>query len=99
MVDVELVTQLCRRAAAASGGGVLDVVRDPLDDSVWVRMSSWPRAQEASTALMTHGLSTVDRADCRLQVTGWDVRLLRRRELRRAARREQREHPSTPEPG
>lgn len=79
MVDLELVTQCCRRATAATGGAVVDVVRDPLDESLWVRMSSWPRAQEALTALLAQGLSAVDRADCRLQVTGWDVRLLRRR--------------------
>lgn len=79
MIDQELVTQLCRRATAAAGGVVLELVRDPLDGSLWVRMPSWPRAQDALAALLGHGLSTVDRSDCRLQVTGWDVRLLRRR--------------------
>lgn len=79
MIDIELVTQLCRRATAATGGVVVDAVRDPLDDSLWVRMTSWPRAQEALSALLAHGLSAVDRSDCRLQVTGWDARLLRRR--------------------
>jgi hypothetical protein len=79
MVDLELVTQLCRRATEATGGVVVDVVRDPLDDSLWVRISSWPRAQEALAALLAHGLSAVERPECRLQVTGWDVRLLRRR--------------------
>jgi hypothetical protein len=28
---------------------------------------------------MEHGLAVVDRRDCRLQVTGWDARALRRR--------------------
>jgi hypothetical protein len=79
MTDLELVTQLCRGATEATGGVVIDVVRDPLDDSVWVRMSSWRRAQEATAALIAHGLGVVDRRDCRLQVTGWDVRVLRRR--------------------
>jgi hypothetical protein len=79
MVELELVTHLCGRATEATGGVVVDVVRDPLDDSVWVRMSSWPRAQEAAAALIAHGLAVVDRRDCRLQVTGWDVRALRRR--------------------
>jgi hypothetical protein len=79
MIDLELVTQLCRRATEATGGVVLDVVCDPLDESLWVRMSSWPQAQDALTALLAHGLSAVDRSDSRLQVTGWDVRLLRRR--------------------
>ncbi len=79
MIDLELVAQLCRRATATTGGVVVDVVRDPLDESLWVRMSSWPRAQEAASALIAHGLTVVDRRDCRLQVTGWDVRALRRR--------------------
>ena len=79
MIDLELVTQLCRNATAAAGGVVVDVVRDPLDDSVWVRMSSWPRAQEAASTLIAHGLAVVDRRECRLQITGWDVRALRRR--------------------
>jgi hypothetical protein len=35
--------------------------------------------QEAIAELLAYGLSTVDRRDCRLQVTGWDTRLLRRR--------------------
>lgn len=76
---MELVTQLCRRATAATGGVVVDAVRDPLDDSLWVRMSSWPSAQEATAALIDHGLAVIDRRDCRLQVTGWDARALRRR--------------------
>lgn len=79
MIDLELAAQLCRRATEATGGVVVDVVRDPLDDSVWVRMSSSPRAQEATATLIAHGLAVVDRRDCRLQVTGWDVRALRRR--------------------
>lgn len=79
MIDLEVVTQLCRRATTATGEVVLDAVRDPLDDSLWVRMTSWPRAQEAASALIAHGLAVVDRRDSRLQVTGWDVRALRRR--------------------
>jgi hypothetical protein len=79
MVDVELVTQICGRATAASGGAVVDAVRDPLDGSLWVRMSSWPGAQEALAAVMMHGLSALERSDGRLQVIGWDSRLLRRR--------------------
>lgn len=79
MVDLDLVTRLCRLATAASGGAVIDAVSDPLDGSAWVRLSSWPRASEAAAALAAHGLTVVDRRDCRLQVTGWDVRALRRR--------------------
>lgn len=79
MVDLELVTQLCLRATAGTEGAVVDVVRDPLDEAVWVRMTSWTRAGEATSALMAYGLAVVDRRECRLQVTGWDVRALRRR--------------------
>lgn len=79
MSVLELVTRLCRCASAASGGAVLDAVIDPLDDSAWVRLSSSPCAQQAAVAPIAHGLSVIDRHDCRLQVTGWDVRALRRR--------------------
>lgn len=79
MLDLDLVTQVCLRATASTEGVVVEVVRDPLDDSLWVRMSSGPRAGEAFDALLAHGLSAVDRSEDRLQVTGWDVRLLRRR--------------------
>ena len=79
MIDLELVTELCRHATAATGGVVLDAVTDPLDGSAWVRLSSWSGMSEARTALIAHGLAVVDRRDCRLQVTGWDVRALRRR--------------------
>jgi len=81
-VDEQLVTQICEEATARTTGGrggVVNVVTDDLDGSVWVRMTSWPRAQEAAGALQAFGLATVDRSDCRLQVTGWDDRLLRRR--------------------
>lgn len=79
MADAELVAQICRDATALSRGAVLDVVSDPLDGSVWVRLASWPRVQEALAALLAYGLSAIDRRDLRLQVTGWDARLLRRR--------------------
>ncbi len=76
-VDTDLVTRICREATAGSGHGtVVEVVRDPLDDTTWVRMSSWPRAREALTGLNAHGLSGHDLEDGRLHVTGWDVRLL-----------------------
>lgn len=79
MVDTELVAQLCGHATARSRRAVLDVVSDPLDESVWVQMSSWPQGQEAIAALQAHGLKVVERPDGRLHVTGWDDRLLRRR--------------------
>lgn len=81
-VDTELVTRICQSATFATTsdrGGVVDVVTDPLDGSAWVRMTSWPRVQEATSQLQAYGLAVVERDDCRLQVTGWDVRLLRRR--------------------
>lgn len=81
-VDTELVARICQSATFASTGGrggVVEVVTDPLDGSAWVRMTSWPRVQEATGHLQGYGLAVVERDDCRLQVTGWDVRLLRRR--------------------
>jgi hypothetical protein len=76
-VETDLVTQICRAATARSGdGAVVEVVRDPLDDTIWVRLSSWPRAREALTALNSHGVSGHDLEDGRLHLTGWDVRLL-----------------------
>lgn len=81
-VDTELVIRICGQATARSGTGtgtVVEAARDPLDGSTWVRMSSWPRAREALTALNSHGISGHDLEDSRLHVTGWDVRLLHRR--------------------
>jgi hypothetical protein len=81
-VDIELVTRICQSAtyATTSGcGGVVDVATDPLDGSAWVRMTSWPRVQEATAQLQAYGLAVVERDACRLQVIGWDARLLRRR--------------------
>jgi hypothetical protein len=45
MADAELVAQICRDATARSRSAVLDVVSDPLDGSVWVRLASWPRCR------------------------------------------------------
>ena len=79
-VDSGLVTWICQSATyGAVWGGVLDVATDPLDGSVWVRLASGPQSQEAATALQAFGLAVADREDNRVQVTGWDVRLLRRR--------------------
>lgn len=76
----ELVIRICRDAASATNGPtVLDTVRDPLDDSVWVCLSSWSCAQEARRALAEFGLASCEGHDARLHVTGWDRRLLRRR--------------------
>lgn len=78
--DVELVARICRDATAASyGTTVHGVVHDPLDDTIWVSLSSWPRAQEARRALAEYGLAACDGTDAKLHVTGWDDRLLRRR--------------------
>jgi hypothetical protein len=76
-LDTDLIARICRDATARSGPGtVVEVVRDPLDATTWVRMSSWPRAREALTGLNSHGVSGHDLEDGRLHVTGWDVRLL-----------------------
>ena len=81
-VDVELVTRVCQSGTYAPTGGrgaVLDAATDPLDGSAWVRLASGSAVQEAATALQAFGLAVADREDNRLQVTGWDARLLRRR--------------------
>ena len=76
-VDCDLVTRICREATARTGDdAAVDVVRDPLDDTTWVRLSSWPRAREALIGLNSHGVSGHDLGDGRLHVTGWDIRLL-----------------------
>ncbi|MGI8868150.1 MAG: hypothetical protein ACR2F6_04685 [Mycobacteriales bacterium] len=76
-VDTDLVIRICRERTACNGNGApVEVVRDPLDGTAWVRMTSWPYAREALTALNSHGISGHDREDGRLHVTGWDVRLL-----------------------
>lgn len=82
--DTTLVARICQDATTAAavanhGTAVLDTVRDPLDASVWVHLSSWPRAREARRALAEFGLASCDGHDARLHVTGWDDRLLRRR--------------------
>ena len=76
-VDAELVSRICSESTLRAGHGtVLDIVEDPLDGTVWVRMSSRQSAREALTALNSYGISGHDRQDGRLHVTGWDVRLL-----------------------
>jgi hypothetical protein len=79
-LDADLVAGLCR-AATASGGpaALVSVETDPLDGTVWIRMSSWPRAEEARKALHAYGINAHDTRDCRLHVIGWDARLLHRR--------------------
>lgn len=76
-VDIERV---CSLATASSGPrAVIAVLADPLDRSVWVRLASSRRAEEAHRALTDFGLSVTDTSDTRLHVRGWDLRLLRRR--------------------
>lgn len=75
-----LVERICQQATAHNAGDtVLEVLSDPLDGTVWVHLSSWPRANEARRALADLGISASDAHDARLHVTGWDTRLLRRR--------------------
>ena len=81
-VDTDLVGRICCQAAGShpnAGTVVTDVVRDPLDGSVWVYL--WPpaSARHALAALHAHGLTGRDLHDGRLQVTRWDVSRLRRR--------------------
>lgn len=79
-VNPALIERLCRAATASSGGStVLDVASDPLDGSVWIRLSSAPHATDAQRALADYGLTTVATSDARLHIRGWDSRLLRRR--------------------
>jgi hypothetical protein len=79
--DAGLVERICCAGVRSNvDGGVVEVVTDRLDGSVWVRLSSWPRLSEARRALTAFGLSSCDGSvDVTLQVTGWDGRLLRRR--------------------
>lgn len=79
-LDADLVHRLCFDVYAATDGApVVQVVTDPLDDSLWVRLATCPAARDALTALNAHGLSGHDLEDGRLHVTGWDIRLLHRR--------------------
>ncbi len=76
-VAADLVSRICRDATThTANDSVGDVAHDPLDGTVWVRMSSWPGANAALKALNAHGISGHDLGDGRLHVTGWDVRLL-----------------------
>ena len=76
-VAADLVARICRDATThTANDSVTAVAHDPLDGTVWVRMSSSPGANEALKALNAHGISGHDLGDSRLHVTGWDVRLL-----------------------
>ena len=76
-VAADLVARICRDATACSASDSIGVVaHDPLDGTVWVRMSSWACAKEALKALNAYGISGHDLEDSRLHVTGWDARLL-----------------------
>src|SRR5690242_12433912 len=77
--DAVLVERICRDAAADFGSTVSEVATDLLDGSVWVRLPAWPQAREARRALAGFGLASRDGRNVTLHVTGWDVRLLRRR--------------------
>ena len=86
-VQIETVVEICVAATAHHPWPAVEqALRDDLDGSVLVCLSSWPRAREALAALTRHGLaaghspSGVDgEAAARIRVTGWDPRLLRRR--------------------
>jgi hypothetical protein len=79
-IDPTAVERVCRLASAPSEGHVIvDVLADPLDGSVWVRMASRRPTDEAGRALTDFGLAVTHIEPTRLHVTGWDPRLLRRR--------------------
>jgi len=76
-VAADLVARICRDATTCTANdSVGAVAHDPLDGTVWVRMSSWACAKEALKALNAYGISGHDLEDGRLHVTGWDARLL-----------------------
>lgn len=76
----DLVDRICRAATGGNNGSaVLEVLTDPLDNTIWVHLSSWPRASEARRVLAEFGFAAADAHDAKLHVTGWDPRLLRRR--------------------
>jgi hypothetical protein len=81
-VDTGWVARICTDTTTGDDtgtGAVLDVVGDPLDGTVWVRMACAADAERACTALAAQGLGAHELGDGRLHVTGWDTRLLRRR--------------------
>lgn len=87
MVEIEQIVALCCAATAHyPWPSVQQAVRDELDGSVLVLMSSWPEATEAITALTRHGLAAahhpvglIGEDVAQVRVAGWDARLLRRR--------------------
>jgi len=74
-VDAELVGRIC----GDTTGIVLDVAADPLDGTVWVRLSDCAATTTALAALNAHGFDAEELAEHRLHVTGFDIRLLHRR--------------------
>jgi hypothetical protein len=73
-VHQELVERIC--AATGSSDAGVDIVRDPLDGTLWVRMSSRTATNETLKALDAHGVGAHDVNDHRIRVTGWDMRLM-----------------------
>ena len=78
-VDPELVALVCRAAASTVGArpGLVEVVVDPLDASLWVHLPSPVAVTAAVAALRARGLDTTGINDHRMHVSGWSVRLLR----------------------
>jgi hypothetical protein len=79
-VHQELVERIC--AATGSSDAGVDIVRDPLDGALWVRMSSRTATDETLKALNAHGVGAHDVNDHRIRVTGWDMRLMQWRSAR-----------------
>ena len=78
-VDPELIATVCRAAASTVGArpGLVEVVVDPLDASLWVHLPAPAAVVAAVTALRARGLDTAGVNDHRVHVLGWNVRLLR----------------------
>ena len=78
-VDPELVAAVCRAAASTVGArpGLVEVVVDPLDSSLWVHLPALAAVNAAVTGLRARGLDASVVNDHRVHVCGWSVRLLR----------------------
>jgi len=77
-VDLDLVAGVCRAAAVSAGreAGVVHVVVDPLDTTVWVHLPS--RAVPAAVSLLrARGVAAGAVNDHRVHILGWDGRRLR----------------------
>lgn len=103
-LDDKAILAACRAAAHSHGQPVLGSA-DITARGVRIRLSSWPRQQEALTALRTLGYAAGDDSGLPgtehgevLLVTGWDEQILAARvdRLERAVRELETEHDGSP---